>query len=132
MKSNSYILLLDNNFSHEKFAITLENQSCDPDRYVFDNPAFPDDMPFGTYDYRLIHCVYDYDVIWRPDLNDTLIKAYTGTGQFRGVLGTYRVADLRPETGMLEYKPDQDLSPFVTLNVEGNIDVYDSSFTATL
>lgn len=132
MKQNSYILLMDNNYSHEKFAITLENKSCDPDHYAFEDPAFPENMPFGTYDYRLIHCIYEYEVIWRPDLNDTLIRAYTGTGDFRGVLGTYRVADLRPESGMLEYRPDSPFSPVSVLEKDGNVFLYDSSIAENI
>ena len=128
MKQNSYILLLDNNYSHEKFAMTLENASCDPDHYVFNDVIFPDDMPLGTYDYRLIHCIYEYEVIWRPDLNDTLIRAYTGTG----ILGTYRVADLSPESGMLEYKPDYPLSPNTVLEKDGEVFLYDSSIAGQI
>ena len=122
MKTNRYLLFIDNNYSHEKTCIELFNVSCDPSRYVFDNPAFPDDLKFGTYDYRLFHCAYDnWEIIWRPDLNDTLIKIFDAQG---GVIGTYRVADLKAESGMLEFRPDSPLNENVVMESEGGIWLY--------
>lgn len=122
MKTNRYLLLIENQYSHEKTCIELFNVSCDPDRYVFDNPAFPDDLKFGTYDYRLFHCAYDnWEIIWRPDLNDTMIKIFDAQG---GVIGTYRVADLKAESGMLEFRPDSPLNENVVMESEGGIWLY--------
>lgn len=122
MKSNRYILALDNNYSHEKAAIEVFNISCDPDRYVFENPQFPEDLKFGTYDYRLFHCVYDnWEMIWRPDLNDSLVRIFDTQGN---VIGTYRISDLKAESGMLEFRPDSPMSGNVVMESEGGIWLY--------
>lgn len=122
MKTNRYLLLIDNNYSHEKHCVELFNVSCDQDRYVFDNPTFPDDLKFGTYDYRLFHCVYDnWEIVWRPDLNNTLIKVFDAGG---GLIGTYRIADLKAESGMLEFRPDSPLNENVVMESEGGIWLY--------
>ena len=122
MKSNRYILALDNNYSHEKAAIEVFNISCDGDRYVFDNPQFPEDLKFGTYDYRLFHCVYDnWEMIWRPDLNDSMVRVKDAQGN---VIGTYRISDLKAESGMLEFRPDSPMSGNVVMESEGGVWLY--------
>lgn len=122
MKSNRYILALDNNYSHEKAAIEVFNISCDSDRYVFENPQFPEDLKFGTYDYRLFHCVYDnWEMIWRPDLNDSMVRIRDAQDN---VIGTYRISDLKAESGMLEFRPDSPMSGNVVMESEGGIWLY--------
>lgn len=122
MKHNRYLLLLDNQYSHEKTCIELFNESYDPDCYTFYNPAFPDDLKFGTYDYRLILCWYDkWEIIWRPDLNETLIKVFDSVG---GLICTRCMADLKAESGMLEFKPESPKSPFVVMESASGLWIY--------
>lgn len=128
MKSNRYLMLVQNQYSHEKHCIELFNAACDPDRYVFDNPEMPEDMKFGTYDYRLVRCAFDnWEIVWRPDLNDCSIRIFDALG---GVLGTYAVKDLRAESGMLEYRPDGPLNVNTVMESEGGLWIYSDSAQA--
>lgn len=97
---NRYLLLLSNNYSNQKWCLEVFNTSCDDSMYIFDNfgEMLPDDFPFGVYDYCLVHCSIPYDVEFKPLLLDTEI---TADGQ------TFKLKDLSPETGMLEFKPDE-------------------------
>lgn len=98
---NRYLLLLSNNYSNQKWCLEVFNTSCDDSMYIFDNfgEMLPDDFPFGVYDYCLIHCSIPYDVEFKPILLDSIIHVTEGD---------FKLKDLSPETGMLEFKPDEN------------------------
>lgn len=122
MTRNKYLLLLNSQYSHEKSCIELLNVSDDPGRYVFDNPVFPDNLKYGTYDYRLFRCVYDnYEIAWRPDLNDSVITVFDSEGV---AIGAYRIADMKAESGMLEFRPESPESPYAVMESAGGIWIY--------
>ena len=116
MNNNRYLLFLNNNYSNEKYCIELENVSCEPDKYVFEDvdKALPADFPYGVYDYALVRCAGPYEVVFMPCLLDTVIKA-------DGV--SFCIRRLRPETGMLEFRPDDERGP-VWDTVEGEPRLY--------
>lgn len=100
-----YLLLLSNNYSNKKWCVELRNTSCDPREYVFDctGEAMPDDLEYGVYDYALLHCAIPYDVEFARVLLDSVVKTQQGE---------FALRDLRPETGMLEFRPDAERGPY--------------------
>lgn len=97
---NRYLLLISNNYSNQKWCFELFNSSCDDSMYIFEDfgEIVPDDFPFGVYDYCLIRCAIPYEVEFKPILLDSIIHVMEGD---------FRLKDLSPETGMLEFKPDE-------------------------
>jgi hypothetical protein len=79
--------------------------SSDDSMYFFDNfgEMVPNTFPFGLYDYCLIHCSIPYEITFKPILLDSIIHVTEGD---------FRLRDLTPETGMLEFKPDEGGSPY--------------------
>jgi hypothetical protein len=69
--------------------------------YIFEDfgEMVPDTFPFGLYDYALLHCSIPYEVEFKPILLDSIIHVEEGDFMLR---------DLSPETGMLEFKPDEN------------------------
>lgn len=96
-----YLLLLSNTYSNEKWCLEVFNTSCDNSMYIFEDfgEILPDDFPFGVYDYCLIHCSIPYEITFKPILLDSIIHVEGGD---------FLLKDLSPETGMLEFKPDEN------------------------
>lgn len=94
-----YLLFLWNNYSNQKYCFEVFNSACDPNQYVFQDfdRTIPADFPYGTYDYALLHCSIPYSVDFRPCMLDTEITADGST---------FTLRQLRPETGLLEFRPD--------------------------
>lgn len=115
---NRYLLLLSNNYSNKKWCFELFNRSCDNSMYIFEDfgQIIPDDFDYGLYDYALLHCAIPYEVEFNSVLLDSVIHTLGGD---------FLLRDLSPETGMLEFKPDENGSPY---GVCDKIDVrnYDS------
>ncbi len=100
---NRYLLFLQNNYSNERWMFEVFNTSEDPGCYVFSGfgDVIPQDFKYGTYDFALVHCSIPYEVEYRPCLLDTVI---TADGK------PFVLRELRPETGMIEFRPDRGLN----------------------
>lgn len=96
---NRYLLFLYNNYSNQKYCFEVFNSACGPDKYVFEDfdKVIPADLPYGTYDYALLHCSIPYLLVLRPTMLDSEIIVEDGT---------FTLRQLRPETGLLEFRPD--------------------------
>lgn len=122
---NRYLLFLQNNFSNEQFCFEVFNASCDPEMYVFEdfNNTIPYDFKYGCYDYALLHCSIPYGIEWHPCLLDTRIILHDDLTDTDKV---FTLRDLKPDTGMLEFRPDNGLNcdSETWETVEGNDRLY--------
>lgn len=102
---NRYLLFLSNNYSNKKWCFELNNTCCDGTQYIFEDfgQIVPDDFDYGVYDYALLRCAIPYEITYNSILLDTVITA--GGSSFT-------LRQLSPETGMLEFKPDEGGSPY--------------------
>lgn len=114
---NRYLLLLSNNYSNQKWCLELFNMSSDDSMYIFDNfgEMMPSEFPYGVYDYCLIRCAIPYEITFKPILLDSIIHVTEGD---------FMLKDLSPETGMLEFKPDES-NPYGVCE-KFNVRQYDS------
>lgn len=97
---NHYILILQNNYTHQAMVFDVTNTSDDPKFYKFDDFEIPDDMPYGEYNFWLICDELDYEIpVFSNDMMDTVIKV-TGTD---GTVYDLKVSDLAPDTGIIKY-----------------------------
>lgn len=106
---NRYLLFLANNYSGEKFCFEVFNASCEPNYYRFEDfdEILPLDFKYGVYDYALLHCSIPYGIEWHPCLLDTRIIIHDNLTEIDKV---FELRDLKPETGMLEFKPENGLN----------------------
>lgn len=100
---NRYILLLNSNFDHEKYLFEVLNESCDPGFYRF-RLEVPETMRYGEYDWLLFRCSLPYDIVFSHNLIDSLVTVVTADG----TESTWTLRDLRPESGILQYRPDDE------------------------
>lgn len=125
MINNKYTILLENSYSHKQWAIDLINTGCDPEHYIFSNVEFPEDMPYGEYDYRLFRNAYTrWQMSWMPDINDCAIMVWNDDG---GPLGTYPINKLKAESGMLTFRPESDMSPYSVMEGPSGVWIYGNS-----
>ena len=97
---NHYILLLQNNYTKQKYVKDVYNTSNDKLFYDFKDFEFDEGAPFGEYSYVLIWCVLDYSLEISNNLLDSKL-----TIEDKGEEMTYLIRDLSPDTGTILY-PD--------------------------
>ena len=107
--NNRYLLFLQNNYSNEQYCFEVFNSACDQTQYVFEDfdEVLPLDFKYGTYDYALLHCSIPYGLEWHPCLLDTRILIHDDITETDKI---FTLRDLKPETGMLEFRPDNGLN----------------------
>lgn len=98
-KKNHYILIIQNNYTREARVFDVTNISDDPKFYEFEF-EFPDDLPYGEYNYWLVCDELDYEIpSFSNDMLDTVIDV---TGK-DGKVYSIKLSDLCPDTGIIRY-----------------------------
>lgn len=91
---NTYLLLLEDNFTNQVYQFTLGNLSNNELFYEFDVKELFKDLPQGEYTYYLVWNTYtDYTLTLKSDILDSIITANNQT---------FTLRDTKPETGILK------------------------------
>ena len=102
-----------------KFLFELLNESDDPRYYRFTIQA-PPEMTYGEYDWLLVRCTLEYELDFSHNLIDSRIKVKDREGN----VSSWILRDLSPETGLLEFRPDEDRPQYDVLDIDDDrIDV---------
>lgn len=114
---NRYLLILNNNYTGQKFLFETFNITTDPNYYKF-NLEIPAElqMPYGEYDYFLIRCELNYDIKFSHNLIDSELTVT----DLEGNNSTWKLRDLPCETGILSFEPDRKDGKYEYLDIDND------------
>ncbi len=112
---NRYLFILNSNSTGMKFLFELFNESDDPRYYKFTIQA-PPEMTYGEYDWILVRCALEYELEFSHNLIDSRLKVTDD----EGVTSSWILRDLSPETGLLEFRPDESRFQYDILDIDNS------------
>ena len=96
---NHYILFIQNNYTKQTRVLDVSNTSDNKKVFKFDDVEFPEDLPYGEYNYALLWDIYPYTVKLSNSLLDSRITITLEDNSTQ----TFKLRDLTPDTGILKY-----------------------------